>query len=85
MSLQENDKKFTCITPTGELLSKKDTSLEMFNSHDWEIVHTEVQSVNQIMSRVRCSICGLQRIFIVSDIEDSAKRASQYREKQKLR
>ena len=78
---KEKVKQFSCIAPTIELLSNKETLLQVLGSHDWEVDRTEPSGQDGILSKIHCANCGLDRIFIVSNIEQSAKRASEYRER----
>jgi hypothetical protein len=72
--------EFICIIPTIELLSDAESALAMFNSHDWEIEKVEPQGDMNIIFQIHCKNCGLNRISIISDILDSAKRANEYRQ-----
>jgi cytochrome b len=81
MSVQfETD--FLCLSPNTGLLSTKEGQRQVLNSHDWEIDKLEAQNSDSILSKVHCSICGLERIFIVSNINESAIKAAQVKEEQ---
>jgi hypothetical protein len=84
MSLSQ-EKKFNCVVPTVELLSKKDTLASIIESHEWQVDKTEALGDDQILVKAHCAICELNRIFIMSNIIDSSKRASQIREAEKWR
>jgi hypothetical protein len=73
-------KRFSCIAPTIELLSNKESLLQVLQSHDWEVDRTEPSGQDAFLVKIHCANCGLERIFIVSNIEESAKRAAEYRE-----
>jgi hypothetical protein len=77
-------RKFRCITPTAELLSKKETFKEVLDSHDWEMDKVDPERHDQILAKIHCSKCGLERIFIVSNIQESAGKAAKIREQEKL-
>jgi hypothetical protein len=70
-----------CIIPTVDLLSNKQTLLQVLQSHDWEVDKTETHGQDGILSKIHCANCGLERIFIVSNIEDSTKRAKEFRQR----
>ena len=72
---EEATEKFTCIVPTIELLSNDDTFLLVLNSHSWKVDKVEPmgQTSDQILARIHCSLCNLERTFIVSNILESAR------------
>ncbi len=76
------ERKFLCIAPSEDLLSTSEGLYELLNSHDWKIDKVEVQSPDQIFSRIHCAICGLERVFIVSNIESATMKAAKIRDEQ---
>jgi hypothetical protein len=61
-------------------LSTKEGLYELLNSHNWDTDKLESRGTDEIFMSIHCSICGLKRVFIVSDIEASTMKASQLRE-----
>jgi hypothetical protein len=74
---------FPCIVPTLEVLSNKKTLQELMNSHDWEVDKVEPSGSDGFLVRIHCSRCELTRVFILSDIADSALRAQKFRTQMK--
>jgi hypothetical protein len=57
----------------------KEGMSQILLSHDWDIDKVEPQGRTLSSQRIHWSICGLKRIFIRSDIEERALKASSVR------
>jgi len=55
--------------------------MTFLRSHEWVSDKAEAYGTNGILTRVHCKNCGLQRIAVVTEIRESAKRAEEYRRK----
>jgi hypothetical protein len=74
--LSENKSEdFLCITPTLEIVSKEETLSKALQSHKWQVVKAEAYGTDGFLTKIVCTACGLERTAIVSNVEDSAKRA----------
>ena len=80
MLAQDQTTSNACITPTVELAKKIEDLDRIMNTHSWQVVKSESYGGDAIMFRLSCTKCGLVRLSIVSDIEDSAKRALSLKE-----
>jgi hypothetical protein len=76
---EEREEEFLCVTPTFELVSKEDTLSRVLRTHTWQVEKAEHYGTDGFLTKIVCIKCGLQRIAIVSNIEESAKRASENR------
>jgi hypothetical protein len=63
----------TCVIPTIADMQKSEFVRKMSASHKWEVIHTDPQGEDGILSRVRCSVCGLGKIMILYDIEKACR------------
>jgi hypothetical protein len=70
-----------CSIPTVENLHSGANVEKILGSHEWIADRIEPQGSEQdaILLKVHCKNCGLERISIISDIQDSAKKAEEYR------
>jgi hypothetical protein len=75
MSSGDNTDEFLCATPTLELVSNEETLSKVLRSHLWEVEKAERYGEDGFLTRIECVRCGLKRIAIVSNIEESARRA----------
>ncbi len=70
-----------CRVPTLENLRSGENLEKILGSHEWVADRIEPQGSGQdaILLKVHCRNCGLERISIISDILESAKKAEEYR------
>ncbi len=80
MLSEEKADQFRCATPIVDILSKTENLSRVLESHVWEVDKSETYGNDGILLRVHCKNCGLRRISIISDIQESTKRAREYRE-----
>ena len=71
--------EFSCATPTVEILSKTENLSRVLETHAWEVDKSEAHGDDGILLRIHCANCGLKRISIISDIQESAKKARESR------
>lgn len=71
------DEKLRCIAPTADLLRNINMYHEILQSHQWIIDRSEEYGSDNILVKLHCSLCGLSRMMIISDIMESAKRAEE--------
>lgn len=76
---------FACISPTFELVSNEETLSKVLRSHTWSVEKAEPYGTDGFLTKIVCSKCGLERTAIVSNIEESAKRALENRNARTLR
>jgi hypothetical protein len=81
LSKKESAKEFPCTVPTVELLSVNENLTPVLESHSWEVNRCESYGRDGILLSVHCVNCGLKKLSIISDIEESAKRAVEYRKR----
>jgi hypothetical protein len=79
VSKEKEEEGFACVTPTFELVSKEDTLSWVLGTHTWQVEKAERYGTDGFLTKIVCMKCGLQRTAIVSNIEESAKRAAENR------
>jgi hypothetical protein len=65
-----------CVPSIPEISDPENCSL-VSNSHEWVIVETEPYGSDGILTRSRCSKCGLGRLLLYYDIPRPAKELPQ--------
>jgi hypothetical protein len=74
---------FLCVSPTIEIVSEEDTLSKALQSHPWRVAKAESFGTDGFLTKIVCARCGLERTTVISDIEESAKKATRYRKRQK--
>ena len=70
----EKAQKFPCLVPTLENLSRGNTLLQVLDSHTWQVDRLESQAKgDEIFVKIHCSLCGLEKVFIISNILENGK------------
>jgi hypothetical protein len=80
MSSEKELEEFPCATPTLELVSNEKTLSKVLQSHTWKVEKAELFG-DGFLTKIECVRCGLMRTAIVSNVEDSARKARELREK----
>lgn len=84
MSSEKDPEEFRCATPTLELVSNEATLSKVLRTHTWKVEKAERYGEDGFLTRIECVRCGLRRVAIVSNIEDSAKKATELRQNMKI-
>jgi hypothetical protein len=71
---QPEQTRFSCITPTAEQLREPSIISEVVESHSWKVEESNPHGDGFIV-RMHCANCGLGRIFIIYNVEESAKKS----------
>lgn len=79
MSSEREHDEFLCATPTLELVSDEKTLSKVLASHVWKVEKAERYATDGFLTRIECVRCGLKRTAIVSNVEDSARKAKELR------
>ena len=80
MLAQDQSTNTACMTPTLEIAERIEDLERIMDTHSWQVVKSESYGGDAILFKLICTKCGLVRLSIVSDIEDSAKRALSLKE-----
>jgi hypothetical protein len=63
-----------CIVPTFDDLDDPAKLAKILASHDWAALKREKLNVNQMLTRMRCSRCGLGRLLMLYDVKESSEK-----------
>ena len=84
MSSEKERDEFPCATPTLELVANEETLSKVLRTHTWKVEKAERYGEDGFLTRIECVRCGLRRVAIVSNVEDSAKKARELRQEMKI-
>ena len=82
---EKENEEISCITPTFESLQKEEDISKVLGSHSWLVDKTERYGEDGFLTKIHCINCGLERLFITANIQESAKKAREIRRKTRER
>ena len=63
-----------CIPPRLPEINDSRFSEEMMESHNWAVDKNETYGEDGILARSHCSRCGLGRLMILHNLDESSKK-----------
>ena len=84
LTVEEISEGFSCFIPTIDYVKDMKALFKVWSTHNWVFDNVEPFGNDGIITSIHCENCGLERKAIHSNITESAMRAMQNKERNKL-